>query len=89
MKKGLLLLGLLAFNVFGFEPPKVGQIVHYTSLQAVEDDGSPSIQPAIVTRIRSADGKTALHIFYPKGSFVKDDVPYAEGGKPGCWHLPQ
>jgi hypothetical protein len=79
---------IMMAEALAVDPPKVGEIVYYTSLQGVEDDGSPSVQPAIVTRIRSADAQLALHIFYPSGTFVKDPVPHSETPKPGHWHLP-
>jgi hypothetical protein len=50
-------------------------------------DGVSAVQAAIVTRVRP-DGKAALHIFYPSGTYVKDQVPFSDISKPGHWNLP-
>lgn len=65
----------------------LGRIVQYTSLQAKDDAGNPAVQAAIVTRVRDED-KACLTIFYPSGTFVKNEVPYSEAPAPGCWHWP-
>jgi hypothetical protein len=67
--------------------PKIGDIVYYTSVQAKDADGVSAVQAAIVTRVRP-DGKAALHIFYPSGTYVKDQVPFSDISKPGHWNLP-
>ncbi len=83
-----LILTVSAFAGMVDHTPKLGEIVHYTSLQAVDEVGAPADQAAIVTRVRE-DGQVALHIFYPSGTFVKDNVPYSETSQPGHWHSPQ
>jgi hypothetical protein len=72
------------------EVPRVGGIVHYTSL------ANGGCLAAIITAVsdQNGDGKVNLAVFEPGGGmFTKTGVPFrrtgAEQGASGTWHWPQ
>lgn len=69
--------------------PTIGDIVHYTNLGSVNDDGEtiypPTQQAALITWVDTGNAVDLLVFYRGGGQFPMSAVPYSHDYKRGHW----
>lgn len=72
--------------------PKIGDIVQYTNLGSVDDDGNMIYPPTQQAMLITAVDESGVHgnVYYKGGGvFPMESVPFAESYTRGCWSWPK